>query len=174
MKNTNSNKIITGCIYGLLVVFVVGVWIWELREFDDTLANMWGWEKRYEFANVIYTLKITNTFSASIISLSLGLGLFFKNRFGWILITGWFYYLCINLIKLVSGVLPKNTTDLFQLMFISIPICFIVLMNKFTGILEYHNVQTRGKLKLNLFAFVMGILLFAFLLGKKYMLQHRL
>jgi hypothetical protein len=57
---------------------------------------------------------------------------------------------------------------------IAIPILFIVLMNKFNGISEYHQLEKRNKATLNLWSAGVGLLLATLLYAKKNMLQQYL
>ncbi|MEK6153985.1 hypothetical protein WIW50_12020 [Flavobacteriaceae bacterium 3-367] len=173
MNKTITKKRITYAIYGLLFVFFVGIWVWEISKFNEVLSNMWEWDKKYYFPNMLYSFKITNMFSASMLALSFGIGLFFKNRVGWVLITGWFYFVCVNLIRNEIGEKIEDTAMFFQLLVLSvIPVLFIILMNTFDGIWEYHKIQKNNRIRLNLISIGVGLVLVGLLLIKKKMLPQ--
>ena len=91
---------------------------------------------------MIYGLIISDAFTAAIASSVLGVGLFLKNKTGWILITGWYWFLITNGIRSIFEDGIKDSTDFFQaLLFFLIPFCLIFLMNKFNGINEYHKIN---------------------------------
>ena len=173
MKKQLTNRNITLTIYSLLFILVVGIWIWEVTEFDKFLKSFYNWNERLEIPNMLYGLKISDAFTAAIASSSLGIGLFLKNKTGWILITGWYWFLITNGIRSVFEDGIKDSTDFFQaILFFLIPLSLIFLMNKFIGINEYHKIQNSEKLKLNLLAIGIGILLAVFRIVKKNLLQQ--
>ncbi|TDS20582.1 hypothetical protein DFQ03_0174 [Maribacter caenipelagi] len=152
---------------------VVGIWIWEITQFDEFLKSFYNWNERLEIPNILYGLAFSNVFTAAIASSILGIGLFLKNKTGWILITGWYWFLITNGIKSIFEEGIKDSTDFFQaLFFFLIPLGLIFLMNKFNGISEYHKIQSSKKLKLNLLAIGIGILLAVFRVVKKNLLQQ--
>ena len=173
MKKHITNRNITLGIYALLFILVVGIWIWEITQFDEFLKSFYNWNERFEIPNMLYGLAISDAFTAAIASSILGIGLFLKNKTGWILITGWYWFLITNGIKSIFEDGIKDSTDFFQaLLFFSIPLGLIFLMNKFNGISEYHKIQSSKKLKLNLLAIGIGILLAVFRVVKKNLLQQ--
>lgn len=153
----------------------MGIWIWEITEFDRFLKNVFDGNQKLDLANFLYALKITDIFTAALAALVLGIGLFLKNKVGWTLITGWFFFLITNGVRTIIENGIEDTTDFFHaLLFFVIPLGFIFLMNKFIGINEYHKIQNSEKLKLNLLAIGIGILLAVFRIVKKNVLQHNL
>ncbi|MEB8346818.1 hypothetical protein OO010_12220 [Flavobacteriaceae bacterium KMM 6898] len=175
MKKNISNRHITLGIYSLLFILVLGIWTWEVTEFDEFLKSFYNWNERLELRNVLFALKITDIFTAALAASLLGIGLFLKNRIGWTLVTGWFYFLITNGIRSVFEDGIKDTTDFFQvLLFFLIPIGLIFLMNKFSGINDYHKIKDGERLKLNLLAIGIGIVLAAFRVLKKNLLQQYL
>ena len=168
-----SKRTITLSIYFLLFFGVVGIWVWEIKQFDELLETMWAWEHQYDFANIWYSFKLVSPFNAAICSLLLGIGIFLKNRTGWILITAWFYYLCANFIRLILEENTINLADFSKPMFlVAIPVAFIILMNKYEGIAVYHRVESKSKVKLNFWSIGVGIALAALIIIKKNLLQQ--
>ena len=152
---------------------MVGIWIWELKMFDDFLGVVVPWDERYDLPNIVYGLQISNMFTASIASIALLIGLFLKKKTGWILITGWFYFSLFNLINsLIIDGSPDTSIEFLLLLLFLIPIGFIILMNKFDGIKRYHGIENMHRIKLNLFAIGTGIILVGFRILKKNLLQH--
>ncbi len=156
-----------------MLVGVIGIWIWEFKSFDEVLGTIFPWEKRYGFANIIYGLKLSNLFTASIVSIALAIGLFLKKKAGWILITGWFYFFLFNFFNslIIDGV-PDTLIEFQLLLLFLIPIGFIILMNKFDGIKKYHGIENKNRIRLNFFAIGTGIILVGFRILKKNLLQH--
>lgn len=152
---------------------MVGIWIWELKAFDEFLGAVVPWEERYDLPNLIYGLKLSNQFTASILSLVLGSGIFLRNKIGWILITSWFYFVFSNFIKSIIENKIDGFMDILQLVILMvIPSTFIFMMNKYKGIEIYHRIKNNNKLYLNLWAIGIGILLALFRIYKKNLLQH--
>jgi hypothetical protein len=130
-------------------------------------------ENRWSKGNVIFTLKLTNLYTASLISLFLGIGLFLKNKVGWILVVSWFYFVLSNFFKSIIQDRIDGFTDVLALIFLlSIPSAIIYVMNKFKGIENYHQIEGKNKWKLNLWALGIGLLLALFRVYKKNLLQH--
>jgi len=173
LKKNISNRHITLGLYSLLFLFVLCIWIWEIIEFDEFLKSFYNWNERLELGNVLYALKFTNAFTAALAISILGIGLFVKNRVGWLLITGWFYYLIINGIATVFEDEINDMRDFFLYLFLfSIPIGLIFIMNRFIGIKQYHKIKKREKVKLNLLGIGIGVLITLFRVYKKNLLQH--
>ena len=173
MKKQITNRHITLGIYSLLFILLLGIWIWEITQFDEFLKSFYNWNERFEIPNVLYGLIISDAFTAAIAATVLGIGLFLKNKTGWILITGWYWFLITNGIKSIIEDGITDVTDFFQaLLFFLIPLSLIFLMNKFNGISEFHKIQSSKKLKLNLLAIGIGILLAVFRVVKKNLLQQ--
>ena len=159
----------------MLFILVLGIWIWEVTEFDKFLKSFYNWNERLEIGNVLYALKVTDIFTAALATSVLGIGLFLKNKVGWTLVTGWFYFLITNGITSIFKDGIKDAAYFFlALLFFLILFGLIFLMNKFIGINEYHKIKIDEKLKLNLWAIGIGILLAAFRVLKKNLLQQYL
>lgn len=173
MKKKISNRKITYLIYFLLLVLVVGIWIAETLQFIEVMQLMIPDENRWSKENIIFTIKLTNVFTASLLSLVLGIGIFFRNRSGWILVTSWFYFVLSNFFKSIIEDEIDGFMDILALLFLlAIPSAFIYLMNKFKGIENYHRIAGKNKLNLNLWAIGIGILLALLRVYKKNLLQH--
>lgn len=141
--------------------------------FDEFLGIVFPWEERYDLPNLTYGLKLSNLFTASILSLMLGIGLFLRNKTGWILVTSWFYFVFSNFIKsLIEDKIDGFTDILGLLLLLAIPMALIYLMNKFKGIEKYHRIEGKSKLHLNLWAIGIGILLALIRIYKKNLLQQ--
>ena len=168
-----TSRHITYGLYLSLFCLVVGIWIWEFKKFDEFLGAVFSWEERYDLPNLTYGLKLSNLFTASILSLVLGIGLFLRNKVGWILVTSWFYFVFSNFIKsLIEDKIDGFTDILGLLLLLAIPVSLIYLMNKFKGIKNYHQIEGKSKLNLNLWAIGIGILLALVRIYKKNLLQH--
>jgi len=168
-----TNKHITYVIYFLLIAGVIGIWIWEIKSFNELLNNLFIWEERYEVPNIIYGLQLSNLFTASIVSMVLIVGICLRNKTGWVLITSWFYFFLINFSRsLIKDGVPDTSIEFQLLLLFLVPFGFIILMNKFNGIKIYHGIENNNRIKLNLFAIGTGIILVGFLILKKNLLQH--
>ncbi|MEQ5790042.1 hypothetical protein J4E06_03195 [Muricauda sp. NFXS6] len=105
-------------------------------------------------------------------SLAIAVGLFLKSKTGWLLITGWFYFILINLFKsLAEDGLPDISMSFQLLLLLLIPVGFIFLMNKLNGIKQYHRIENNKQMSLNLWAIGIGVLLIGLRLLKKYLVQ---
>ena len=175
MKKLITSRHITIAKYSLLFIIALGIWIWEIKKFDEYLIVYNNLDERYELESILYGFKITNLFTASISSLILVLGLFLKNKTGWILVTGWYYLLITNVFQGIFETGIKDAPEFFHaLLSFSIPISLIFVMNKFNGIKDYHKIKKSEMIRLNLLAFGVGILLAVFRVLKKYLLQQYL
>lgn len=172
MKKHLTNRNITLGIYSLLFILVLGIWFWELTEFDKFLKTFYNWNERLELRNVLFGLKITDIFTAAFAASILFFGLFLKNKVGWTLITGWFFLITNGVRTIIENGIEDATDFFHTLLFFLIPLGFIFLMNKFIGINEYHKIQNSEKLKLNLLAIGISILLAVFRIVKKNLLQQ--
>ncbi|MEK6155690.1 hypothetical protein WIW50_20690 [Flavobacteriaceae bacterium 3-367] len=173
LKVKISNRIITYFIYFLLLILVLGIWIAETRQFDEVLAYSMPYENRWDLENVIFTLKLSNLYTASLLSIVLGIGIFLRNKVGWVLVTSWFYFVFSNFVKSIIEDKMDGIMDILLLLFLlAIPSAFIYLMNKFKGIEDYHRIKGKSKLNLNLWAIGIGILLAVLRIYKRNLLQH--
>tara|TARA_E500000318_G_scaffold64859_1_gene59904 strand:+ start:1419 stop:1886 length:468 start_codon:yes stop_codon:yes gene_type:complete len=151
---------------------VICIWVWEFTSFDKLLETIFPWENRYDLPNIIYGFRISNVFTASILSLAIAVGLFLKNKIGWLLITGWFYFILINLFKSLAEDGLPDISMFFQLFFLLlIPVGFIFLMNRLKGIKQYHRIENKKQMSLNLWAIGIGVLLISLRLLKKFLVQ---
>lgn len=173
MKIRISTKNITIFFYSLLFTFVVGVWYWEIVQFMEFQNIYWEPKERYHVDSIIYSVKVTNLFTASILASMVAVGIFLKNRIGWLLISGWFYFLVINMIKLfIEEGFDNDSTFANLILLGSIPIIILIIMNKYTGVLNYHKLEGRKKIVLNLLALMIGVFLVVFRIFKSSLLQE--
>lgn len=173
MKISNQN--ITLIIYLALLTVVISIWIWELKTFDERLRIIFSWENLYTFSNIIYALKLTNLFTASLASIVFVVGIFLKKETGWILITGWFYFFLFNSFSsLIKDGMYEGQIEFFFILFFIVIIGLILTMNNFGGIKKYHNVDRKNKIKLNFKAIGIAVLLVGFRIFKNYLLENHL
>lgn len=173
MKISNQN--ITLIIYLGLLTVVISIWIWELKTFDERLRIIFSWENLYTFSNIIYALKLTNLFTASLASIVFVVGIFLKKETGWILITGWFYFFLFNSFSsLIKDGMSEGSIEFLFILFFIVIIGLIHTMNNFGGIKMYHKVDRKNKIKLNFKAIGIAVLLVGFRIFKNYLLENHL
>lgn len=164
----NKNKILY-VVYGILFILFILNLISEIKSFIHHHYLIWPGTE-YSLDTIKHTLALTSDFTIFIFSIPFAVGLFLKNRTGWILIISYVYYLLINCIFQNYG--SRNwDAILFCLSILLICIGLIFFMSKSITVLGYHNIKKVNKLELNFIAFLFGLLMsFSLLLYKEYVL----
>lgn len=97
--------------------------------------------------------------AALLISLPM-LGIFFKQKFAWVLITSYFYFLLISVAYISLSdwgsdfLLPLKTIPLFILFF-----SFMIFLVNRSEVYKYYQIPRSQLLSMNIVAFTMGMLL---------------
>jgi hypothetical protein len=135
-------------IYYIIIVF---------KEFRIIHEIDFGFDKDYSFKSLLHTLTNHSLFRGSLILIPPLIGVFLKNKFGWVLITGYVYFFLGSTILQVSF---QEYLDfefiLLVIVLISILMSFLLILNFKKSSIQYYKVGKEKLLGYNVISFVCG------------------
>ena len=156
MKLSLSKLPVRKLFYALLFILFLFSLFSEYNKLLVLHENMWSKED-HGLHTILATIKVSRVFQATAFMLIPVLGIFLKNKVGWVLVSSFFYFLGINLlVQLDQSDTLNIELVLFAVIFSIIIGVIILLMNKSSNINKFHKTIQANRSLLNMVAAIIG------------------
>jgi len=139
-----------------ILLFIVSIiWgIYEYNDYQEVTGNEIYWPIDYYFGNVIfYFFRPTVFLFAPII------GLFLKNRIGWILLTQYYCFLLLNMFIQMLNFDELVASDyLLYIIIVLIVVGLLLILNSKKVSFDYYKIKKEKLLINNMYSFMIGLL----------------
>ncbi len=139
-------------------VFIIATYIYYIGITGFIEFMKFGGYSNYDFSSIIHSLKYSGRLHASVIISFPLLGVFLKNKLGWIFITFYFYFvLWFLLLQTFEESLISFEGIISFSAFASIFISLLIIMNMTQVNFDYYKVKNNKLLGINVIAFTIGL-----------------
>lgn len=139
-------------------VFIIAAYIYYVGITRFIEFMKFGGYSDYDFLSIIHSLKYSGRFHASVIISFPILGVFLKNKLGWIFITFYFYFvLCFLLLQTFDESLISFEDIMSFSAFAVIFTSLLIIMNIKHVSFEYYKIENNKLLGNNVISFTIGL-----------------